>query len=54
MAETLLLRQYPSLRVTTRIFPGKDHLTVLADVIAEGIRAVWSEALDSAQREDRR
>lgn len=44
MAETLLLRQYPSLRVTTRIFPGKDHLTVLADVIAEGIRAVWSEA----------
>lgn len=43
MAETLLLRQYPSLRVTTRIFPGKDHLTVLADVIAEGIRAIWAD-----------
>lgn len=43
MAETLLLRQYPSLKVTTRIFPGKDHLTVLADVIAEGIRAIWAD-----------
>lgn len=42
MAETLLLRQYPSLKLTTRIFPGKDHMTVLADVIAEGIRAVWA------------
>ena len=43
MAETLLLRQYPSLKITTRIFPGKDHLTVLADVIAEGVRAVWKD-----------
>ena len=53
MAETLLLRQYPSLKITTRIFPGKDHLTVIADVIAEGIRAVWPEALDPAQQEGR-
>ena len=42
MAETLLLRQYPSLKVTTRIFPGKDHSSVIADVIGEGIRAVWA------------
>ena len=41
MAETLLLRQYPSLRVTTRIFGGKNHLTVIPDVLAEGIQAVW-------------
>jgi predicted alpha/beta superfamily hydrolase len=54
MAETLLLRQYPSLRVTTRIFSGKDHLTVLPDVIAEGVRAVWAQDLDPAQREIRR
>jgi predicted alpha/beta superfamily hydrolase len=53
MAETLLLRQYPSLRVTTRIFQGKDHLTVLPDVIAEGLRAVWSETLHPASRDDR-
>jgi len=42
MAETLVLRQYPSLKVTTRIFPGKDHSSVIADVIGEGIRAVWA------------
>jgi predicted alpha/beta superfamily hydrolase len=45
MAETLLLRQYPSLKVTTRIFPGKDHGSVIADILAEGIRAVWADAL---------
>lgn len=45
MAEVLLLRRYPSLRLTARIFPGKDHASVIADVIAEGIRAVWAEDL---------
>lgn len=45
MAETLLLRQYPSLTVTTRIFSGKDHSSVIADVIAEGIRAVWADTV---------
>lgn len=43
MAETLLLREYPSLRLTPRIFPGKDHTAVIADVIAEGVRAVWAD-----------
>lgn len=47
MAETLLLRQYPSLKVTTRIFSGKDHASVIADILAEGVRAVWADALDS-------
>lgn len=42
MAETLVLRRYPSLQVTARIFPGKDHSSVIADVIGEGICAVWS------------
>jgi uncharacterized protein len=50
MAETLLLRQYPSLKVTTRIFQGKDHFTVLADVISEGVRAVWADKVDPAKR----
>ncbi|MES2046203.1 MAG: alpha/beta hydrolase-fold protein [Pseudomonadota bacterium] len=49
MAETLLLRQYPSLKVTTRIFSGKDHSSVIADVIAEGVRAVWADALNPAK-----
>jgi predicted alpha/beta superfamily hydrolase len=42
MAETLQVRRYPSLKLTTRIFPGKDHSTVIADVIGEGIRTVWA------------
>jgi len=45
MAETLLLRRYPSLGITTRIFPGKDHCSVIADIISEGVRAVWADAL---------
>ncbi len=48
MAETLLLRQYPSLKVTTRIFPGKDHSSVIADVIGEGVRAVWADKVTKA------
>lgn len=48
MAETLLLRQYPSLKVTTRIFPGKNHSSVIVDIIAEGVRAVWADLLESA------
>jgi predicted alpha/beta superfamily hydrolase len=43
MAETLVLRQYPSLKLTTRIFPGKDHLSVMPDIISEGVRAVWAD-----------
>ena len=50
MAETLLLRQYPSLKLTTRIFPGKDHSSVIADVISEGVRAVWADALEPVGR----
>ena len=50
MAETLLLRQYPSLKVTTRIFPGKDHFSVLADIIGEGVRAVWADKVDLSKR----
>ena len=43
MAETLKLRQYPSLKLATRIFPGKDHLTVIPDILGEGIRTVWAD-----------
>ena len=49
MAETLLLCQYPSLKVTTRIFSGKDHSSVIADIIAEGVRAVWADTLNPAK-----
>ncbi|MEO8452562.1 MAG: alpha/beta hydrolase-fold protein [Gemmatimonadota bacterium] len=41
MAETLLLRQYPSLKITTRIFSAKNHFTAVPDILLEGIQAVW-------------
>lgn len=50
MAETLLVRRYPSLKLTTRIFPGKDHVNVIPDVMGEGISAVWADKLDAARR----
>ncbi|MGZ6018205.1 MAG: alpha/beta hydrolase [Phenylobacterium sp.] len=43
MAEILRLREYPSLQLTTRIFPGKDHMTVVPDILSEGVQAVWAD-----------
>jgi hypothetical protein len=50
MAETLILRQYPSLKVTARIFPGKDHYSVMPDTMAEGLRAVYADRVDPKSR----
>ena len=50
MAETLLVRQYPSLKITTRIFHGKDHYSVMADIFSEGIQAVWADKVDLSLR----
>jgi uncharacterized protein len=41
LAETLRLRNYPSLKLHARVFSGKDHLTVAPDILLEGLRAVW-------------
>ena len=43
MAEILRLRQYPSLQLTTRLFPGKDHMTVVPDILSEGLQSVWAD-----------
>lgn len=50
MAETLLLRQYRSLELKTRIFPGKDHFTVIPDIISEGIQSVWADKTQGLPR----
>lgn len=42
-SETLRLRQYPSLKLETRIFTGEDHYTVVPRIVSEGIRQVWAE-----------
>ena len=45
MAETLGLRSYPSLRLTTRIFPGETHATILPLVLSWGVRSVWGSQI---------
>ena len=41
-SETLRLRQYPSLKLETRIFTGEDHYTVVPRIVSEGIRHSWA------------
>jgi hypothetical protein len=31
------------LQVSTRIFPGKDHKTVIPDIISVGVQPVWAD-----------
>ncbi len=42
VSERLVSRQYPSLELFARIFPGEDHLSVMPIAYARGIRALWS------------
>lgn len=42
-SETLQLRGYPSLTLTSRVYSGEDHYTVVPRVISEGIRHLWAE-----------
>lgn len=48
LAETLLLRNYPSLKLHARVFPGRDHLTVVPDILLEGLRALWPRPAGAA------
>jgi predicted alpha/beta superfamily hydrolase len=41
LAETLRIRNYPSLRMSVRIFPGQIHGTVWPYLLAEGVRAIY-------------
>ena len=41
IAERLTIRAYPSLELTTRIFPGEDHASVVPFACAKGIRVLW-------------
>lgn len=45
MVETLSIRDYPSLRLQAKIFPGESHDTVLPHVLSWGVRSVWAESL---------
>lgn len=45
LSRTLTARHYPSLQLNTRIFSGKDHYTVLPDVIVSGIEYLWRDEI---------
>lgn len=45
LSRTLIARHYPSLDLNTRIFAGKDHYTVLPDVIISGIGHLWRDEI---------
>lgn len=45
LSRTLTARHYPSLDLNTRIFAGKDHYTVLPDVIISGVGYLWREEI---------
>lgn len=51
LAETLRLRQYPSLKLTTRIYSGKDHLTVVPAILMDGIKTLWDQSSASSSNE---
>jgi predicted alpha/beta superfamily hydrolase len=45
LSRTLTARHYPSLVLGTRFFAGKDHYTVLPDVITSGIGFLWRDEI---------
>lgn len=45
MVEMLSFRDYPSLRMTAKIFPGETHATVTPVAIPWGVRSVWGDTL---------
>lgn len=45
LSRTLTARHYPSLLLSTRVFAGKNHYTVLPDVIVSGISYLWRDEI---------
>lgn len=47
LAEMLTVRNYPSLKLHFRIFPGEDHGSIIPANFAWGLRALWADELGS-------
>lgn len=45
LSRTLTARHYPSLELNTRFFSGKNHYTVLPDIIISGIDFLWRDEI---------
>lgn len=46
LSRLLTARHYPGLALQTRIFPGRDHYTVVPDVLMAGIAHLWAAEID--------
>lgn len=45
LSRQLMARHYPSLKIGTRVFAGKDHYTVVPDLVISGIGYLWSDEI---------
>ena len=45
LAEVLSVRNYPSTKVTVKLFPDESHLTVVPSLLLWGIRTVWADRI---------
>jgi hypothetical protein len=45
LSRLLMARHYPSLDLSTRIFSGKDHYTVVPDLVISGIGYLWNDEI---------
>ena len=45
LSRLLMARHYPSLDLSTRIFSGKDHYTVVPDLVIGGIGYLWNDEI---------
>jgi predicted alpha/beta superfamily hydrolase len=45
LAETLRVRGYPSLEITSRIFPGESHDSTIPLTLSWGVRTLWADVI---------
>ncbi len=45
LAETLRVREYPSLRMSSRIFTGESHDSSIPLTLSWGVRTLWADSL---------
>ncbi len=46
LAENLRMRQYPSLALKTQIYTDRDHLTVMAPLLADGVEYLYANEFE--------
>ena len=50
MVEILRVRNYSSLRLNARFFPGENHMSVIPSNLSVGLRALWESNLSKTSQ----